>query len=111
MTGMLAALAAIGAMALVATPAGAAERRADGVRNVDQIEVSAQRRYYRGYRGRPYVRPRYYYGRPNYYRRPYYEPYYAYGYYPYGYYRPYRYYRPGPYIGFGPFGFGVGLGW
>jgi hypothetical protein len=111
MTRMLAVLAVAGATALVALPAGAAERRADGVRNVDSIEISAQRRYYRRhYYGRPYARPywgsRYYYGRPYY---PYYEPYYAYGYYPYGYYRPYRYYRPGAFVGIGPFG--IGFGW
>ncbi len=91
----LGAAAAITAAVALTSPAGAAEPRADGLRNADQIEVSSARRH-----RRVYVRR--YYG-PRYYGGPYYDdPYYAYGYY------PYRYYRPGPYIGIGPFGFGFG---
>jgi hypothetical protein len=85
---LLAACAAVAVTAMLALPgsAGATEQRADGIRNNDGIEVSAQRRYRRYYYG-----PRYYYGYRRhwapryYYARPYYRPYY---------YRPY--YRVGP---------------
>jgi hypothetical protein len=82
-----AALAGLFCLSLVG-PAGAAERKADGIQNqqLDQYEVSDQRRY-RRYR---YYRPYPYYG-----YRPY--PYYGYGY-PYAY-RPYPYYGS-PGIGF-----------
>ena len=93
-----AAVALTAAFALPA-PATAAEKRADGVRNQDQIEVSSQRRYRRyGYR----YGPRYGYYRP--YRSYYNAPYYAYA--P-RYYRPY--YRPGVSVGVGPLGFGFGF--
>jgi hypothetical protein len=82
-------------------PAVAAEKRAGGVRNVEQMDVSAQRRYRRyGYRS---YGPRYGYYRP--YRPYYYAPYYAYA--PQPYYRPY--YRPGVSVGVGPLGFGFGF--
>ena len=82
-------------------PAGATEKRADGVRNAEQTDVSAQRRYRRyGYRYGPRYRYGYRYG-----YRPYYgAPYYAYS----PYYRPY-YRGPGVGIGVGPFGFGFRL--
>jgi hypothetical protein len=92
----LAAGAALFVLALPG-PAGAAERRADGVRNADQTEFSsAHRRWHR----RHYVRRHGYrsYGYRSY--RPY-----GYGY---GY--PYGYYRPGPSIGLS-FGFGPRYGW
>jgi len=104
---MLAVLAALGLATLIALPAptSAEERRADGVRNLDQIEVSSarrnKRRYVRRYRG-PGVYYRPYYARPYYY-----DPYYAYGYYPY-YHRRY-YYRRGPHFWFGPGGFSFGF--
>jgi len=80
-------------------PAVAAEKRADGVHNQDQIEVSDQRRRYRrAYRG---YGPRYGYYRPHYYN----APYYAYA--PRPYYRPY--YGPRVGVGVGPFGFGLGF--
>ena len=93
-----AGLALIAAFALP-VPAVAAEKRADGVRNQDQIEVSDQRRRYRrAYRAHG---PRYGYYQPRYYD----APYYAYA--PRPYYRPY--YRPGVNVGVGPFGFGLGF--
>jgi hypothetical protein len=97
---MLAAFAAIFLLWVIALPgpADAAARRANGIASADQLDLSAQRRYYRrGYRGGYYRRP--YYGRP-YYRSRAYRPYYRYRYRPYyryGYYRPYYrygYYRP-----------------
>lgn len=107
MTKLLASVAAIGAAALISmSPANAAsqQQRADGMRNSDQIEVSAQRRHYRHYYGHRYYGPRYGYYGPRYYR-----PYYGYNSYAYSpYYRPY--YRPGPYIGVGPGGVGLGFG-
>jgi len=102
---MCAAAALTAAFALPA-PAMAAEKRADGVRNVEQIEVSAQRRKYRNHHRHRHVHryhgPRYGYYRPY---RPYYydAPYYAYA--P----RYYRPYRPGVSVGVGPFGFGFGF--
>jgi hypothetical protein len=89
-----AALALTAAFALP-VPAVAAEKRAAGVHNQDQIEVSDQRRRYR--RAYRYYGPRYRYARPYYYD----APYYAYG--P-RYYRPY--YGPSVGVGVGPFGFG-----
>jgi hypothetical protein len=97
--------AAITGLCVVATsvPAGAADRKIDGLRNDEavQIDLSAHRRRY-AHRHRYYVR-RHYYG-PRYYGGPYYYPYaYRYpGYYSYGY-APYPYYyrRPGIYFGFG----------
>ncbi len=56
MTKILATCAAVALTAAFAlpAPATAAEKRADGVRNQDQIEVSSQRRYRRyGYRYGP----------------------------------------------------------
>ena len=97
MTKILATCAAVALTAAFAlpAPATAAEKRADGVRNQDQIEVSSQRRYRRyGYR----YGPRYGYYRP--YRSYYNAPYYAYA--------P-RYYRPGVSVGVGPLGFGFGF--
>jgi hypothetical protein len=99
MTKLLATCAALALTAAftMPVPAGATEKRADGVRNLDQIEVSAKRK-------RRYVR-RYYAPRYGYYRPYYYDaPYYAYA--P-RYYRPY--YRPGVSVGVGPFGFGFGF--
>jgi len=103
MRGILATCAAVALTAAftLPAPASAAEKRADGVRNQDQIEVSSQRRYRRVYRG--YYGPRYGYYRP--YRSYYAAPYYAYA--PQPYYRPY--YAPGVRVGVGPFGFGVGF--
>jgi hypothetical protein len=97
---LLAALAAIGLTIVVALPgpSQAGERRADGIRNIDQVEVSARRKK-RRYVVRRYWGPRYYYGAPYYY-----DPYYAYGYYPY-------YYRRGPHVSVGPGGFSFGFGW
>ena len=93
-----AAVALTAAFAIPA-PAVAAEKRANGVHNQDQIEVSDQRRRYRrAYRA--YYGPRYGYARPYYYD----APYYAYA--PRPYYRPY--YGPGVGVGVGPFGFGFG---
>ena len=102
MSKLLLGAAAIGVVSLVAltAPAGATERRADGMRNADQIEVSSVRRYRRYYYGPRYYRPRAYYG----------GPYYGYDSYAYSpsYYRPY--YRPGPHIGVGPGGVSFGFG-
>ncbi len=93
MTRLLAPLAAIGVMTLVALPAPASanERAVTGVGNIEQTDVSAARRVYRRYYGRPYVGPRY----RAYYGRPYYEPYYSYG--------P-AYYAPAPFPFFPFFG-------
>jgi hypothetical protein len=95
MSKILLSLAAGTALFVLALPssAGAAERRADGVRNaVEHTDFSSYHR--RGHR-RGYVVRRAY--------RPYYGYPYAYGWgYPY-------YYQPRPFVGFGvgPFGFGV----
>lgn len=94
------AAAALAAAFVMPAPAAATEKRADGVRNVDQIEVSSQRRYRRHVHR--YYGPRYGYYRPY---RYYDAPYYAYA--PRPYYRPY--YRPGVSVGVGPFGFGLGF--
>jgi hypothetical protein len=104
MTKILATCAAVALTAAFAmpVPAGAAEKRADGVRNQDQTEFSSQRRY-RRYYGHRYYGPRYGYYRP--YRSYYNAPYYAYA--PRPYYRPY--YSPGVAVGVGPFGFGFGF--
>jgi hypothetical protein len=101
MSKMLATCAAVAITAMFAlpVPAGAAERNAAGVKQTtDLTDISAQRRYRRGY-------VRHYYGPRRYYGGPYYAPYRAYGYDPY--YRPY--YRPGLSVGVGPFGFGFGF--
>jgi hypothetical protein len=96
-TGAAVALTAVFALP---APAVAAEKRADGVRNVEQMDVSSQRRYRRyGYRA---YGPRYGYYRP--YRSYYRAPYYAYA--P-RYYQPY--YGPRVGVGVGPFGFGIGF--
>ena len=104
MSKMIIGLAAIGTAAMLALPAPAVakDRPADGVRNADQLEVSAARK--RRHVRRHYA-PRYSYYRPQRYSyyRPYYEPYYAYGYSPY-------YYRSGPHLGIGPGGFSFGFG-
>ncbi len=102
MTKILATCAAVAMTAAFAMPVPASAdnaKRADGVRNVDQIEVSARRKY------RRHVH-RYYGPRYSYRHRPYYydAPYYAYS--P-RYYRPY--YQPGVSVGVGPFGFGFGF--
>jgi Ni/Co efflux regulator RcnB len=96
--GLCAAAAMTAAFALPA-PAVAAEKRADGVRNVDQIEVSSRKRHRRHVHR--YYAPRYGYRYRAY--RPYYydAPYYAYA--------PRHYYRPGVSVGVGPFGFGFGF--
>ncbi|MBI4275676.1 MAG: hypothetical protein HY659_13355 [Rhizobiales bacterium] len=85
MTRIIILLAALvtGAVLAFSVPADAAQRKADGFRNAEQIDVSAHRRHYRYYRYHPryYYGPRFYYGAP----------------YPY-YYRPYRYhYAPWPF--------------
>ena len=51
MRSLFATCAAVAVTAAFAmpVPAGAAEKRADGVRNVEQMDVSAQRRYRRYY--------------------------------------------------------------
>ena len=87
MSKMLSVLVAIFALWIVVLPgpADAAQRRADGIRNLDQYEFSSARR-----RRRVVVRR---YVGPGYYGQPYYSPY---GYQPYGY-RPYGYYRPAPF--------------
>lgn len=87
---IFAVCAAVAVTALVAlpNPVSASERRSDGMRNSDQIEVSSARR--RRYYPRRYYGPRYY--RQPYYRQPYYAPYYA----------PVPYWRPAPF----PFIFG-----
>lgn len=105
MTKILATCAAIALTAAFAlpSPVAAAEKRADGVRTQDQIEVSSQRKHRRHVHR--YHGHRYGHYRP--YRSHYYAPYYAYQ--P-RYYRPYRpYYRPGVSVGVGPFGFGLGF--
>ena len=103
MTKILATCAAVALTAAFAlpAPATAAEKRADGVRNQDQIEVSSQRRYRR-------YGHRYYGSRYGYYRHGYYRPYRSYYNAPYYAYAP-RYYRPGVSVGVGPFGFGFGF--
>jgi Ni/Co efflux regulator RcnB len=104
MTKLLAGVAAVGVAALISMGSANAapeQHRADGMRNSDQIEVSARKRH-RHYRAHRYYGPRYGYYGPRYYR-PYYD---SYAYSPY--YRPY--YRPGPYIGVGPGGVGFGFG-
>jgi hypothetical protein len=114
MSKILVGLAAIGmtAMLAVPVPAVAKDRPADGVRNMEQLEVSSARRHNRRHVRRHYA-PRRIYGGRSYYRpyryghySPYYQPYNSYAYSPY-YYRPY--YRPGPFISVGPFGFGFGF--
>ena len=94
---LLAGCAAVAVTALVMLPAsaGAVERRDDGMRTSNQIEVSSVRRYRRyGYA------PRYYA------RRAYADPYYAQTYYD----RPYGYgYARGPGWGPAPFPFFLGL--
>lgn len=99
---VLATFAALAISTAFAMPASAAstEKRADGVRNLDQTEVSDQRRRKRYVKR--YYAPRYSYYRPY---RYYDAPYYAYA--PRPYYRPY--YRPGVSLGVGPFGFGFGF--
>ena len=102
MTKILATCAAVAMTAAFAMPVPASgdnAKRADGVRNMDQIEVSAKRKYRRNVY-RYYDGPRYGY---RYDRRYYGGPYYAYS----PYYRPY--YRPGVSVGVGPFGFGFGF--
>ena len=94
---ILATCAAVAVTALIALPGpvSAAERRADGIQNSDQLEVSSQRRY------RRHASPRRYHGQRSY-GRSYYAP--QYGYAPrsnYGY-APRPYYRPAPF----PFFFG-----
>ena len=94
------AAVAVTAVFALPAPAVAAEKSADGVRNVEQMDVSSQRRYRRyGYRA---YGPRYYrYGYYRPYRSYYRAPYYAYG--P-SYYNPY--YGPRVGVGVGPIGFG-----
>ena len=111
---------ALAAMFTVGAPAGAAERRADGVTSTEAApaEVSSQRRWYGrrywggrswgrryGYWGRPYWRPRYAAWGPGY---GYWRPRYAYAGYGYPYY--YRPWRPFPVLAFG-FGFGPRWWW
>jgi hypothetical protein len=98
MTKTLLALAAGASLLVLALPgpAGAAERRADGIRsNAEATEFSSvYRRYHRRYVVRRAYRP--YYGG------------YGYGYpYAYGYGSPYYYRRPFVGLGLGPFGFGI----
>ena len=97
---------ALAAVLTAAAPAGAAERRADGLRNSEAAptEFSSHRRRYfhRGPRY-GYWGPRYRSWGPGY---GYYGPSYAYAGYPY-YYRPWR---PYPVVSFG-FGFGPRWGW
>lgn len=105
MSKILATCAAVAVTAVMAlpAPAGATERRADGIQSQQQaggLEFSDQRRRY--YRSRYYSRR--YYGGPRYYSG-YSAPYYAYA--PRPYYRPY--YGPGVGVGIGPFGFGFGF--
>jgi hypothetical protein len=80
------AAAAVTTLVFLPGPANAIERRADGMRNSDQIEVSSQRRY------RRYSHTRRYYAQPYYDR-----PHYAYG------------YARGPSWGPAPFPFVFGL--
>src|SRR5688572_17388052 len=100
MSKILIGLAAVGVTAMLALPAPAVakDRPADGVRNMEQLEVSSARRHKRRY-VRHYYGPRYSYYRP--YRYGYYQPYHSYAYSP--------YYRPGPFVSVGPFGFGFGF--
>jgi hypothetical protein len=98
---------ALAAVVTATAPAGAAERRADGVRskNATPTEFSSQRRRWRrGYRVRRAVwGPRYRYWRPRYRYAAWGYPGYGYGYgygYPY-----YRAWRPFP-----VFGIGIGFG-
>jgi hypothetical protein len=59
------AAAAVTTLVILPSPAGAIERRADGMHNSDQVEVSSQRRHRRySHSRRYYVQP--YYGRPHY---------------------------------------------
>ena len=96
---ILIGLAAVGVTAMLALPAPAVakDRPADGIRNMEQLEVSSARR-----KKRRYVR--HYYG-PRYYGGPYHYGYDAYAY------SPYYYRAPGPYIGVGPWGFSFGFGY
>jgi len=99
-----AAVAGLCAIA-VSTPAGAADRQSDGLRNDPAVAIDMSARRYRHHGYRHHYARRYYYGRPRYYySRPYYPYRYGYdpGYYSYGY-APYPYYyrRPGVYFGFG----------
>jgi hypothetical protein len=94
--------AAAGAIALLSLTAPAlAAPKSDGVRNVEQVNLSA-RRYHRHYRyhHRRWARP-YYGGWPYYGAYPAYRYGYAPAYYRPYYYRPY-YYRPAPFFPFGP---------
>jgi hypothetical protein len=110
---------ALAAVLTVAAPAGAAERRADGLRSQDaaQTEISSQRRYWRrGFVGRrAFWGPRYgYWGARRYWRPRYAYSGYGYGYYPRYAYAAYPYYyrpwRPFPVFGIG-FGFGPRFWW
>lgn len=87
MSKMFSVLVAICALWIIALPgsADAAQRAADGIRNLDQYEFSSARRQRRVVR-RYYARR--YYVQPNYYG--------PYGYQPYGY-QPYGYYAPVPF--------------
>ena len=114
-----AAALAVTALLTLPGPAGAAEQRADGLRNHDtaaSTELSSQRYWRRGYVARRTWGPRFAY-------RPYYQPYYggypfyqpwrpySHGGLPYGYsYGSSPYYYSRPVASFG-FGFGPGWGW
>jgi hypothetical protein len=102
MSKLLGTVSALGLVTLLALPGAASaseQAGATSMKTSNTIEVSSQRRFYRGgYGWRPHYRRYGYYG-------PYrYAPYRAYAYSPY--YRPY--YRPGFAVGVGPFGFGFG---
>ena len=87
MTKMLSVLSATFVLSMVALSgqADAAQRGADGIRNLDQTEFSSVRRQRRVVRR--YYGPRYYNQGPYGYQ--------PYGYQPYGY-QPYGYYAPAP---------------
>ncbi len=107
MSKILASLAAFALLIMLALPAGAAERRADGLRANDpaaQTEFSSR---YRGWHRRHFVRRGWWGPRYGYYPRWRHR----YAYYPYyrPYWRPwYRPWRPYPVVGIG---FGYGRRW
>lgn len=103
MTRFLAGAAAFGVAALLSLSAAnaAPQQRADGMRNAESIEVSAQRRHHhhRHHSRHHHYGPRY--GHHHYYGPRHHRPHYGHSY---GYHRPYyrhHHYRSGPHVGFG----------
>ncbi len=109
MTKLIGAIAGFAIAAFLAFPAQAdTASRTDGLRNAEQTEFSAKRRWkrHRHWRGRYYRGPRVYFGAPFYWGPRYYYWGPRYRYWPrYRYYRSYYpyygYYRPGISVSFG----------